>query len=134
MTKINFGLNLTNNYLFIIFYSLSLLFSFCLTQFVLLIMMQIKQQKDIFNRHCSLFLSNYIWVYSGYGPRRSGIRRLYISFVVYSFLFSVKFYRLGDYIFHHARTPLFFYFFHETMSISKYLEQPISMKSPLPIF
>ncbi|KAK4284826.1 hypothetical protein QN277_001608 [Acacia crassicarpa] len=36
---------------------------------------EIKQQKDIFNRQCSLFLSNYIWVYSGYGPKRSGIRR-----------------------------------------------------------
>ncbi|XP_061341643.1 uncharacterized protein LOC133287960 [Gastrolobium bilobum] len=36
---------------------------------------EIKQQKDIFSRQCSLFLSNYIWVYSGYGPKRSGIRR-----------------------------------------------------------
>ncbi|XP_054787877.1 uncharacterized protein LOC129293794 [Prosopis cineraria] len=36
---------------------------------------EVKQQKDIFNRQCSLFLSNYIWVYSGYGPKRSGIRR-----------------------------------------------------------
>ncbi|MED6194988.1 hypothetical protein PIB30_033712 [Stylosanthes scabra] len=36
---------------------------------------EIRQQKDIFNRQCSLFLSNYIWVYSGYGPKRGGIRR-----------------------------------------------------------
>ncbi|CAB4290820.1 unnamed protein product [Prunus armeniaca] len=25
--------------------------------------------------HCSQFLSNYIWVYSGYGPRKTGIKR-----------------------------------------------------------
>ncbi|KAI5388238.1 uncharacterized protein LOC127101398 [Lathyrus oleraceus] len=36
---------------------------------------EIKQQKDVFGRQCCLFLSNYISVYSGYGPRRSGIRR-----------------------------------------------------------
>ncbi|XP_058730264.1 uncharacterized protein LOC131602230 isoform X2 [Vicia villosa] len=36
---------------------------------------EIKQQKDIFGRQCCLFLSNYISVYSGYGPKRSGIRR-----------------------------------------------------------
>ncbi|XP_027191169.1 uncharacterized protein [Cicer arietinum] len=36
---------------------------------------EIKQQKDIFGRQCCLFLSNYISVYSGYGPSRSGIRR-----------------------------------------------------------
>ncbi|KAK8472328.1 hypothetical protein PHAVU_002G179700 [Phaseolus vulgaris] len=36
---------------------------------------EIEQKKDIFSRQCSLFLSNYIWVYSGYGPKRSGIRR-----------------------------------------------------------
>ncbi|XP_027356731.1 uncharacterized protein LOC113866038 [Abrus precatorius] len=36
---------------------------------------EIKQQKDIFGRQISLFLSNYIRVYSGYGPKRSGIRR-----------------------------------------------------------
>ncbi|TKY59827.1 Bifunctional fucokinase/fucose pyrophosphorylase [Spatholobus suberectus] len=36
---------------------------------------EIKRQKDIFSRQCSLFLSHYIWVYSGYGPKRSGIRR-----------------------------------------------------------
>ncbi|KAI4297717.1 hypothetical protein L6164_037592 [Bauhinia variegata] len=36
---------------------------------------EIKQQKDIFSRQCSLFLSKYIWVYSGYGPKRSGIKR-----------------------------------------------------------
>ncbi|RDX78601.1 hypothetical protein CR513_41099, partial [Mucuna pruriens] len=44
-------------------------------EFVFIIMMQIKKQKDIFGRQCSLFLSNYICVYSGYGPKRSGIRR-----------------------------------------------------------
>ncbi|KAL1324470.1 hypothetical protein HN51_034645 [Arachis hypogaea] len=36
---------------------------------------EIRQQKDIFGRQCSLFLSNYIWVYTGYGPKRGGIRR-----------------------------------------------------------
>ncbi|XP_019412690.1 PREDICTED: uncharacterized protein LOC109325004 [Lupinus angustifolius] len=36
---------------------------------------EIKQQKDIFGRQCSLFLCNYIWVYSGHGPKRSGITR-----------------------------------------------------------
>ncbi|CAJ1935686.1 unnamed protein product [Sphenostylis stenocarpa] len=36
---------------------------------------EIEQKKDIFSRQCSLFLSSYIWVYSGYGPKRSGIRR-----------------------------------------------------------
>ncbi|KAG5015247.1 hypothetical protein JHK85_021383 [Glycine max] len=37
---------------------------------------EINKQKHIFGRQCSLFLSNYIWVYSGYGdPKRSGIRR-----------------------------------------------------------
>ncbi|XP_020202862.1 uncharacterized protein LOC109788528 isoform X2 [Cajanus cajan] len=36
---------------------------------------EIKEKKDIFGRQCSLFLSDYIWVYSGYGPKKSGIRR-----------------------------------------------------------
>ncbi|XP_052193087.1 uncharacterized protein LOC127801749 isoform X2 [Diospyros lotus] len=36
---------------------------------------EMRQQKDVFARHCSLFLSNYIWTYSGYGPLRTGIRR-----------------------------------------------------------
>ncbi|CAL0329340.1 unnamed protein product [Lupinus luteus] len=36
---------------------------------------EIKQQKDIFGRQCSLFLCNYIWIYSGHGPKRSGITR-----------------------------------------------------------
>ncbi|THF97835.1 hypothetical protein TEA_010653 [Camellia sinensis var. sinensis] len=34
-----------------------------------------RQQKDVFGRHCSLFLSSYIWTYSGYGPLNTGIRR-----------------------------------------------------------
>lgn len=70
-----------------------------LTQFVSMIMMQIKQQKDVFGRQCCLFLSNYISVYSGYGPRRSGIRRLYIIVVVDSFIFSAIVYLLQDYTF-----------------------------------
>ncbi|XP_038902651.1 uncharacterized protein LOC120089295 [Benincasa hispida] len=36
---------------------------------------EIRQQRDIVGRHCSLFLSNYVWVYSGHGPLKSGIRR-----------------------------------------------------------
>ncbi|KAL2583989.1 hypothetical protein AAZX31_14G111800 [Glycine max] len=37
---------------------------------------EINKQKHIFGRQCSLFLSNYVWVYSGYGDhKRSGIRR-----------------------------------------------------------
>ncbi|GMP37637.1 hypothetical protein CsSME_00009228 [Camellia sinensis var. sinensis] len=36
---------------------------------------EMRQQKDVFGRHCSLFLSSYIWTYSGYGPLNTGIRR-----------------------------------------------------------
>ncbi|XP_008457645.3 uncharacterized protein LOC103497293 [Cucumis melo] len=36
---------------------------------------EIRQQRDIVERHCSLFLSDYIWVYSGHGPLKSGIKR-----------------------------------------------------------
>ncbi|XP_031260000.1 uncharacterized protein LOC116118175 [Pistacia vera] len=36
---------------------------------------EVRQQKDVFGRHCFKFLSNYIWVYSGYGPLKTGIRR-----------------------------------------------------------
>lgn len=36
---------------------------------------ELRQQKDIFGRHCFKFLSTYIWVYSGFGPLRRGIRR-----------------------------------------------------------
>ncbi|XVF67867.1 hypothetical protein PTKIN_Ptkin10aG0156400 [Pterospermum kingtungense] len=36
---------------------------------------EIRQQKDVFGAHCYKFLSTYIWVYSGYGPLKTGIRR-----------------------------------------------------------
>ncbi|KAL4320201.1 hypothetical protein GQ457_18G017920 [Hibiscus cannabinus] len=36
---------------------------------------EIRQQKDVFAGHCYKFLSTYIWVFSGYGPRKTGIRR-----------------------------------------------------------
>ncbi|OMO74447.1 hypothetical protein CCACVL1_16713 [Corchorus capsularis] len=36
---------------------------------------EIRQQKDIFAGHCYKLLSTYIWVYSGYGPLKTGIRR-----------------------------------------------------------
>ncbi|KAJ0076531.1 hypothetical protein Patl1_36109 [Pistacia atlantica] len=36
---------------------------------------EVRQQKDVFGQHCFKFLSNYIWVYSGYGPLKTGIRR-----------------------------------------------------------
>ncbi|XP_059647517.1 uncharacterized protein LOC132293884 [Cornus florida] len=36
---------------------------------------EMRQQKDVFGQHCFQFLSNYIWIYSGYGPLRTGIRR-----------------------------------------------------------
>ncbi|XAR73298.1 hypothetical protein NMG60_11007218 [Bertholletia excelsa] len=36
---------------------------------------EMRHQKDVFGRHCSLFLSKYIWVYSGYGPLKIGIKR-----------------------------------------------------------
>ncbi|XP_021819976.1 uncharacterized protein LOC110761732 [Prunus avium] len=36
---------------------------------------EIRHQKDVFGPHCSQFLSNYIWVYSGHGPRKTGIKR-----------------------------------------------------------
>lgn len=36
---------------------------------------EMRQQKDVFGRHCSLFLCNYIWTYSGYGPLKTGIGR-----------------------------------------------------------
>ncbi|KAK2983785.1 hypothetical protein RJ640_017188 [Escallonia rubra] len=35
----------------------------------------IRQQKDVLGQHSFQFLSSYIWIYSGYGPLRSGIRR-----------------------------------------------------------
>ncbi|KAL1186500.1 hypothetical protein V6Z11_A01G182200 [Gossypium hirsutum] len=36
---------------------------------------EIRQQKDVFAGHCYKFLSTYIWVFSGYGPHKTGIRR-----------------------------------------------------------
>uniref|UniRef100_A0A5B7BNV3 Nucleolar 27S pre-rRNA processing Urb2/Npa2 C-terminal domain-containing protein n=1 Tax=Davidia involucrata TaxID=16924 RepID=A0A5B7BNV3_DAVIN len=36
---------------------------------------EMRQQKDVFGQHCFQFLSNYIWIYSGYGPLKTGIRR-----------------------------------------------------------
>ncbi|KAJ4967043.1 hypothetical protein NE237_018892 [Protea cynaroides] len=36
---------------------------------------EIRQQKDILGRYCFQFLSNYIWIYSGYGPRKTGFKR-----------------------------------------------------------
>ncbi|XP_048420292.1 uncharacterized protein LOC103958506 [Pyrus x bretschneideri] len=36
---------------------------------------EIRHQKDVFGPHCAQFLSNYIWVYSGHGPRKTGIKR-----------------------------------------------------------
>ncbi|EXB36837.1 hypothetical protein L484_003222 [Morus notabilis] len=36
---------------------------------------EIKHHKDVLGRHCSQFLSTYIWVYSGYGPLKTGIKR-----------------------------------------------------------
>ncbi|PSS21720.1 4-hydroxythreonine-4-phosphate dehydrogenase [Actinidia chinensis var. chinensis] len=36
---------------------------------------EMRQQKDVFGRSCSLFLSDYIWTYSGFGPLKTGIRR-----------------------------------------------------------
>ncbi|XP_026393779.1 uncharacterized protein LOC113288863 [Papaver somniferum] len=36
---------------------------------------EIKQQKDVFERYTLHFLSNYIWIYSGLGLSKTGIRR-----------------------------------------------------------
>ncbi|KAL3515027.1 hypothetical protein ACH5RR_021929 [Cinchona calisaya] len=36
---------------------------------------EIRQQKDCFGRYCSQFLSCYIWIYCGFGPLKTGIRR-----------------------------------------------------------
>ncbi|KAL3597428.1 hypothetical protein D5086_009065, partial [Populus alba] len=35
----------------------------------------VKAAKRCLGQHCFKFLSNYIWVYSGYGPLKTGIRR-----------------------------------------------------------
>ncbi|GAY65351.1 hypothetical protein CUMW_240420, partial [Citrus unshiu] len=35
----------------------------------------LRQQKDVFGQHSFKFLSNYIWIYSGCGPLKSGIKR-----------------------------------------------------------
>ncbi|CAN6688064.1 unnamed protein product [Malus baccata var. baccata] len=37
--------------------------------------LQIRHQKEVFGPHCAQFLSNYIWIYSGYGPCKTGIKR-----------------------------------------------------------
>lgn len=36
---------------------------------------EVGQQKDILGQHCFMFLSDYIWLYSGYGPLKRGIQR-----------------------------------------------------------
>uniref|UniRef100_A0A7N0ZSW1 Nucleolar 27S pre-rRNA processing Urb2/Npa2 C-terminal domain-containing protein n=1 Tax=Kalanchoe fedtschenkoi TaxID=63787 RepID=A0A7N0ZSW1_KALFE len=36
---------------------------------------ELRQQKDVFGQRIFLFLSHYIWVYSGYGPNQTGIKR-----------------------------------------------------------
>ncbi|KAK9287343.1 hypothetical protein L1049_015758 [Liquidambar formosana] len=36
---------------------------------------EIRHQRDVFGQHCFQFLSGYIWIYSGYGPLKTGIRR-----------------------------------------------------------
>ncbi|CAN1174858.1 hypothetical protein LINPERPRIM_LOCUS10172 [Linum perenne] len=36
---------------------------------------ELRQQRDVFAKYCSKFLSSYIWVYSGNGPRKTGIKR-----------------------------------------------------------
>eukprot|EP00257_Ricinus_communis_P021427 XP_015580921.1 uncharacterized protein LOC8285148 [Ricinus communis] len=36
---------------------------------------ELRHHKDDFGQHCFKFLSDYIWVYSGYGPLKTGIRR-----------------------------------------------------------
>lgn len=48
--------------------------------------LQLRHQKDVFGPYCFQFLSDYIFVYSGYGPRKTGIKRwsllLYNIYVV----------------------------------------------------
>ncbi|XP_042507828.1 uncharacterized protein LOC122083947 [Macadamia integrifolia] len=36
---------------------------------------EIRQQKNILGRYCFQFLSSYIWIYSGYGPHKTGLKR-----------------------------------------------------------
>jgi hypothetical protein len=36
---------------------------------------EIRQQKDIYGQHGFQFLSDYIWIYSGYGPLKKGFTR-----------------------------------------------------------
>ncbi|KAL5561130.1 hypothetical protein UlMin_030877 [Ulmus minor] len=36
---------------------------------------EIRHQKDVLGRHCSQLLSSYIYVYSGYGPLKTGFKR-----------------------------------------------------------
>lgn len=42
---------------------------------LIMFLLQIRQQKDIFSKHCAKFLSNYIWVYSGNGALKMGFNR-----------------------------------------------------------
>lgn len=37
--------------------------------------LQLRHQKDVFGSYCFQFLSDYIFVYSGCGPRKTGIKR-----------------------------------------------------------
>ncbi|XP_019088743.1 PREDICTED: uncharacterized protein LOC104721844 [Camelina sativa] len=36
---------------------------------------ELRQQKEVFGQHCFKFLSSYIWVSSGYGPLKTGLKR-----------------------------------------------------------
>ncbi|PON83410.1 Nucleolar 27S pre-rRNA processing, Urb2/Npa2, C-terminal [Trema orientale] len=36
---------------------------------------EIRHQKDVLGRHCPQFLSTYIWIYSGHGALKTGIKR-----------------------------------------------------------
>uniref|UniRef100_A0A1J3D896 Nucleolar 27S pre-rRNA processing Urb2/Npa2 C-terminal domain-containing protein n=1 Tax=Noccaea caerulescens TaxID=107243 RepID=A0A1J3D896_NOCCA len=36
---------------------------------------ELRQQKEVFGQHCYKFLSAYIWVSSGFGPHKTGIKR-----------------------------------------------------------
>ncbi|XP_023634657.1 uncharacterized protein LOC17879042 isoform X2 [Capsella rubella] len=36
---------------------------------------ELRQQKEVFGQHCFKFLSSYIWISSGYGPIKTGLKR-----------------------------------------------------------
>ncbi|CAI0376924.1 unnamed protein product [Linum tenue] len=36
---------------------------------------ELRQQRDVFGQYCCKFLSSYIWLYSGMGPHKTGIKR-----------------------------------------------------------